>query len=313
MENNHNFILPAISNNSKAGNYGIIAHNCQDFSVLQHKLFQIICEDMQHQKFIAVGDDRQAINAFAGSSAESFEFFKDYNNVVELPLDISYRCPPIITDELSKIYKGVIPFKKSGGSLTVKTENDLLDIPQKSLILCRNTAPLIQTSFMLAALNRKCYILGKDSLNTTKRVLRDYMDYNIFKALSEANDELTKVSQDMSNEASRIRFYLLKDALDVVVSLKNNFKFPIGTKLRSYFYKASELFTPTPESIVLSTIHKSKGLENDNVYLINKKQFMPSKMARGEKAKIQEKNLFFVAMSRSSENFNYLNIKFEEE
>lgn len=290
----------------------VFADECQDFSVLQHKLFEIICNDDQHVKFIAVGDDRQAINAFAGSSAESFEMFKSYANVVELPLDISYRCPPIITDELNKIYKGVIPFKSEGGSMSIKTERDLSSIPNKSLILCRNTAPLVSTLFLLAAEGKKCYILGKDTFNSAKKVMREYLYLDIDTALTNSRKELLELSANLKSETTRIRFFMLKEAIDIVSSLSSNFVFPYGTKLTHYFAKATIFFVASEDSIVLSTIHKSKGLENPNVYLINKRKLMPSKMARNEKSRIQEKNLFFVAVSRSSENFSYLNIKFEQ-
>lgn len=284
----------------------------QDLSLLQHKIFELICNNDSFQKFISVGDFRQSINGFAGASPESFELFQKYSNTVTLPLDITYRCPPIITDELSKIYSGVQPFKKKGGVLQTVDEKSLINIPSKSLVLCRNTAPLIHTSFLLGNLGKKCYILGKDTLNSIKQQLKDYMDMNIHKALVEASKELHKVSSNSSTE-NRIKFYFLKDAIDVATSLKKNFNLPYGSTLKNYFNKAMVLFTPTPESIVLSTIHKSKGLEAKNVYLINKKKLMPSKMARGKVALVQEKNLFFVAMSRSSENFYYLNIKIEEE
>jgi hypothetical protein len=64
------------------------------------------------------------------------------------------------------------------------------------------------------------------------------------------------------------------------------------TKLESIFNDTSK------EGIILSTIHKSKGLEADRVFIIHPEK-MPSKFARQEWELEQESNLRYVAYTRA--------------
>ena len=63
--------------------------------------------------------------------------------------------------------------------------------------------------------------------------------------------------------------------------------------------------------IKLCTIHKSKGLEHNTVYLLNE-NLIPSKFALTEEALVQEQNIRYVARTRSKENLYLLNLKEEE-
>jgi superfamily I DNA/RNA helicase len=51
--------------------------------------------------------------------------------------------------------------------------------------------------------------------------------------------------------------------------------------------------------LTLCSVHKSKGLEWDRVFLLDRPQFMPSKMARKDWQKVQENNLIYVAITRA--------------
>jgi ATP-dependent exoDNAse (exonuclease V) beta subunit len=57
------------------------------------------------------------------------------------------------------------------------------------------------------------------------------------------------------------------------------------------------IFKEESEGICLSTVHKAKGLESDNVYILCHSQ-MPSKLAKKEWEKQQERNLQYVAYTR---------------
>jgi ATP-dependent exoDNAse (exonuclease V) beta subunit len=59
------------------------------------------------------------------------------------------------------------------------------------------------------------------------------------------------------------------------------------------------------EGICLSTIHKAKGLEADNVFILCP-SLMPSKYAKKEWEKIAEENLIYVAITRAKKTLNYI-------
>ena len=62
--------------------------------------------------------------------------------------------------------------------------------------------------------------------------------------------------------------------------------------------KLKIIFSDDADGICLSTIHKSKGLEADRVFIIHS-ELMPSKHAKKDWEKLQEKNLMYVAYTRA--------------
>jgi superfamily I DNA/RNA helicase len=67
-------------------------------------------------------------------------------------------------------------------------------------------------------------------------------------------------------------------------------------KINDMFFDSEKQFKPT---LTLSSIHKSKGREWDRVYWYGKSAFQPSKYARKDWQLGQEKNLMYVAATRS--------------
>jgi superfamily I DNA/RNA helicase len=57
--------------------------------------------------------------------------------------------------------------------------------------------------------------------------------------------------------------------------------------------------------VVFSTIHKAKGLEADNVWIIET-QLMPHPMAKSKSDREQEMNLCYVAITRAKKILNYV-------
>ena len=68
----------------------------------------------------------------------------------------------------------------------------------------------------------------------------------------------------------------------------------------------------TPSNLVLETIHRSKGLEYDKVFIVdvNKNEFPIIDFERDpEKNLEEERRVFYVAMTRAKENLFILAIK----
>ena len=59
------------------------------------------------------------------------------------------------------------------------------------------------------------------------------------------------------------------------------------------------------DAVELSTIHKAKGLEADNVYILQP-SLMPSKFANKEWEKKTERNLIYVAYTRAKKTLNFM-------
>ena len=65
------------------------------------------------------------------------------------------------------------------------------------------------------------------------------------------------------------------------------------------------IFSDDIEGIMLSTIHKSKGLENERIFFICP-ELIPSRFATTEWMFEQEKNLYYVAVTRAKTELIYV-------
>ena len=69
-----------------------------------------------------------------------------------------------------------------------------------------------------------------------------------------------------------------------------------------------EIFTDTPPvtaHITMSTIHKSKGLEANRIFIL-RPDLLPHPMAKGNNEMIQEDNLHYVAVTRAKQELWYV-------
>ena len=69
-----------------------------------------------------------------------------------------------------------------------------------------------------------------------------------------------------------------------------------------------EIFKENSMGVCLSTVHKAKGLESENVYILCNSS-MPSKLAVHDWEKQQEKNIMYVAYTRAKNKMGFISEK----
>ena len=74
--------------------------------------------------------------------------------------------------------------------------------------------------------------------------------------------------------------------------------FDLVALIKSMFSDSDDKFA-NKNLVTLSSVHKSKGLEWNRVFLLGREQFMPSKFAKKQWQKDQERNLIYVAVTRA--------------
>jgi superfamily I DNA/RNA helicase len=72
--------------------------------------------------------------------------------------------------------------------------------------------------------------------------------------------------------------------------------------------KIASIFADTIPDITFSSVHKAKGLEADNVFIINR-ELMPHPKAKLDWEKIQEQNIMYVAFTRAKNSLTFVNIE----
>tara|TARA_R110000744_G_scaffold39109_4_gene89103 strand:- start:4151 stop:5617 length:1467 start_codon:yes stop_codon:yes gene_type:complete len=283
--------------------YYLMIDEAQDLNLCQHKLIDNLINQGTIIKWIAVGDRNQAIYGFSGASSSSFDMFVQKGNVKELTLDICYRCSTTIIDAANEVYNVMQYSKASPGKVEIVTSP--VKIEPDAMVICRNTEPLVKLFFQLLSLEKSAYIRGDDILNSIIRFLKPYNSYTADGAKMEMLIEMEKLSYDKT-EKGRITAFIFKENFSnfklLYENLANGYE-----KVEDLIIKVKNLFKSKKDSIMLCTIHKSKGLEADTVYILNEK-LIPSKFAKSEEQLKQEMNLKYVARTRAKEQLYYLNL-----
>lgn len=261
-------------------------------------------------RLVAVGDQNQCIYGFMGSSVEIFNKLQQLPNTETLTLPVSYRCGKKIVQEAKRTSTLILPFE--GNHEGVVRGGNFDEIEQGDIILSRITRPLIYLYFLLLDEGKKSTIVGKDIekglVNLAKRCESSTyagLLYNFQQEQNRLKDEL--IALGYRNLLQHQRYIELDEKIQVLMLIVK--KCPDVSRLVD---KIKEIFAESTNSIRLMTIHKSKGLENERVFLITRYQgekLLPNKHAQKDWEHLQENNLEFVAYTRAKNELVFLDIE----
>lgn len=290
VEDNHNFYAN-----------GILVHNCQDLNFLQRNL--VLSMISNRGRLISVGDKKQSIYSFMSADLDVYDSIVERPNTLNLPLSISYRCSKAVVREAQKVFlEGIEAWSEAKEGSVLPGELDTAEIGD--FVLCRNNKPLVEAFIYLLKLKKPAVIKGKDIGENLLLILDKVSEPKDLDSLLE--QKLADLQQKgiPPHIAVNTDTYIALE--EKVMILKVLFK--EWTTIEELTSQMGKIFSEDVKGkVVLSTIHKSKGLEADNVYFLNQ-ELIPSERAKTEKAKYAEECLRFVAITRAKQNLIYCNI-----
>ena len=256
--------------------------------------------------------------AFSGADPESFNTLKSLPNTKCLPLSISYRCGKNIVDFAKKIVPTIEANDNAVDGQIIR--NVCLDaVKDGDMILCRNNAPLIQIYNEFLKLGKKSFIRGKDIGNNLKAIVKstkqdalnaDCKEDGVFVRLyddlfTSRNKLMEKFGIDSETAMNSPHIQNKLDMINALEVLSEG----INTA-EEIISKIDEIFPKRDKKggISLSTIHKAKGLEADNVFIACE-SLMPSKSAKKDWEIRQEYNLMYVAYTRAKNILGFIDEK----
>jgi len=260
-------------------------------------------------RLIFVGDDKQAINGFAGADNDAMDVMRKQLRAKTLMLNVTRRCPVAVVNEARKLVPDFTAFHENPQGMVRALEYEKLELEKLSkhdAILCRNTAPLVQTAYMLLSKGVACRVEGKEIgeglIKLARRWKLKTLDQLLDKLQEYEERETAKfMSKNQEDKIERLTDQL--DCLRVIINrqlmLKKYTIDEMCEDITKMFGNTKE-GTP-PEVLVLSTVHKSKGREWKRVYILGRQRFMPSPYAKKDWQLEQEKNLEYVAITRAIE------------
>lgn len=267
-------------------------------------------------RFVTILDEFQSINQFAGASEDAFEFLKSYPNTTVFELPISYRCAKNIIKYANNFVKDIYARDDAPDGLVVSNCH-IKDIKEGDMVLCRSKSPLINLYVKLLRKNVNCYIKGQDigqnlidELERIKQgdLARDLESDGVFVRLFDnLFSERNKLMQTrgLDYEDATLSSYIMEkyDAINALMILSE--KYDKKDKLIDHI---REIFKEDSQGVCLSTIHKAKGLEADNVYILCNSS-MPSRLATKDWEKQQERNVQYVAYTRAKNKMGFISEK----
>lgn len=292
----------------------IMLDEAQDASLAQQDVVRRCFK--RNTRLFAFGDKDQTINSWCGSDTEAFEHLKDstvFNKPAsEFPLTTNYRCGKKIIEHAKKFTKNDIKPKDNAHDGIIRYNVSLSEIKEGDMVLCRNSAPLMELYRMGVNKGLKIYFKGEEYGKTLKE--------SVSCAYGDSIDEII-----MSMKKRLISFWefiTIDSGLDFketmfnpkILSLYDTIKTmefipkSITNRNELNLFIDNMFKNEGNEGIQLSTIHRAKGLEADNVFIICP-SLIPSKLSQTDWEKEEEQHLLYVMCTRPKNSLNYITEK----
>lgn len=289
----------------------IFIDECQDLNAAQRELF-LRCF-RRGTRFIAVGDKKQAIYSFAGADAKSFAKLQSLPNTTTLPLPISYRCPKKVVN-LANQFVDTMECREGAPDGEIVHNVSIKDIHDGDMVLCRTKMPLIKLYMRYLRMGVKSYARGQDiGLNLLRMV--DKTEQIMLNVSLQKDGVFARLYDDLFEERNRLMIKRGMDLEDATLSNQIMNKYDSIkaleilaeglTSARDLHDRIENVFAESVDGVCLSTIHKAKGLEANNVYILCK-TLMPSRLATQDWEKEQEQNLMYVAYTRAKYKLGFV-------
>lgn len=289
----------------------VFIDECQDINQSQRLLMTKSIKEVVGRS-IAVGDPKQAIYSFCGADWRSYQKLIELPNTQEMTLSVSYRCHKQLVDRV-KIYNPLMKHLEGNEQGEFISDFSYHNLKDGDMVLCRNSFPVVSLCIRLLSEGKKSFIIGSDIGKTLIYLLQgakqervEYTMENVLARLFHDKDKMVqktmeeqKITKDDAEEDEFVNLFYEK--IQVISSIAGNETDPLKV-----IEKINKIFSDTEKKgISLSTIHKSKGLEADRVFLLNP-ELIPSKYAVKDWQLQQEDNLTYVAETRAKTVYGYI-------
>jgi len=257
-------------------------------------------------KLVAVADQRQAIYGFTGASADAVDLIRKEFDCDSLKLTVSYRCAKAVVESCREVYPDIdwAEGAKEGKVEWMAHKEALAALDAHDVILCRNTAPLVEMAFTLIAQGRGCTVLGKEIGNSLVNLIKKMKAKGIPSLLEKLDHWSKREQAKFMARGEEHKAEGVKDRVDCILTVIENLD-ELSRTVPQLIGKIEGLFSDHNGVLTLCTIHKAKGKEWTRVAIL-RPDLMPSKFARQEHQMVQERNLDWVARSRAMEHLIFM-------
>lgn len=296
--------LPLVRNLRPFQHDWVLIDEAQDTNPIRRALARRLLKS--NGRLVAIGDPHQAIFGFTGADADSLDLIKQEFKAETLHLDVTYRCPKAVVRAARQYVSHIhpAPTAPEGDHLEMTLREANTFVVPGDAMLCRYNAPLVDQFFKLIRQGTPAKIEGRaegeklialigrwkvNSLMGLRERLEDYEEREVKKALAKDDEAKAERVQD---QCATVRVLMDRGAEQGITTVSG-----LQEMVRTMFGDVGA----SKAVVVLSSVHRSKGLEWNRVFILGRKELMPSRRARQAWEKEQELNLLYVAITRAQE------------
>ncbi|MBS1588042.1 MAG: RecQ family ATP-dependent DNA helicase [Bacteroidetes bacterium] len=297
----------------------LVIDEAQDMDKEEFELIKVLMDKNEEMRVIAVGDDDQNIYQWRGADSKYLLSFITEKKATKYELITNYRSKSNLVSFSNQFVKTIserlkeIPIEAKqidngkikivhykNGNLITPLINDILStgLSGTTCILTHKNEEAFQVAGLLTKRGYQAKLIqSNDSFS-----LYNLAEVRYFLDMLQLNDDVFIISDDVWGNAKRklIDRYKMSSKFEICNNLIKDFE---GTNTKKKYKSDLEVFireskledfiNTNGETIFVSTIHKAKGREFDNVFLL---------LENFDVVKDDQKRQLYVAMTRAKQN-----------
>ncbi|MHC4093611.1 MAG: UvrD-helicase domain-containing protein, partial [Planctomycetota bacterium] len=269
----------------------VVIDEAQDMNALQLAMARGACK--RNGRVCVVGDDRQAIYGFRGADAGGMDRMAEELGAVELGLCKTFRCPKRVVEAAAHFVPDYVAAEGNAEGVVecIMKERMLSMLDPGDAVLSRANAPLMPLCLNLLRNGVPAMIEGRDvgkQLAGIVKKLRARSVPDLMRKLQAWKKRMAVRLASRDDAESKIA--VVEDQADAIQAIAEGARSvgEIDERLVDLFKDSEKEKRPM---VVLSSVHKAKGLEWDRVFMLQD--------TFGKRSDIEEKNIEYVAITRA--------------
>lgn len=288
--------LPVAANWVKPRYDLVCVDEAQDMNAPQLEMAVRACKS--GGRVCIVGDDRQAIYGFRGAASDGMGAMKSRLNAATLGLTTTYRCPSKVVAIANEIVPDYVAAPTAPEGIVDDIEGSVLTQTAVvgDAILSRLNAPLMTTCLSLLRNGTPARIEGRDVGRQLVGMVRKFKAKSVPDFLKKLNTwgEKQKARTVGKNLAAKCQLIDDQVATLAAVAEESSSVADIVSRILSLFEDSDNSTRP---SVVLSSVHKAKGLEWNRVFVLE---------GTFKKNSDEERNIYYVAVTRTKKHLTFV-------
>jgi DNA helicase II / ATP-dependent DNA helicase PcrA len=290
----------------------VFCDELQDLSPSQVKLSLKACD--KGARFMGVGDSFQAIYAWRGAGHDVIDSITKKLDAKTLKLTVSFRCAKSIVRLAREIVPDFEAAADAPEGIVREIDANRMEPDAGDFVISRTNAPLVKLFFKFVKDGKRAAIQGRDIGSRLRTIVSKadrgaakgsvpVMIDNVIKWREKEIARLTKLERDFDN---------VRDAAACVLAIAEN----VST-IDEVYSQLDKLFEDNPagdkSKIILTSGHRSKGLERDRVWLL-RNTFMRPRLVKDRKGQpllddrgkkiwappsAEESRIYYVSLTRA--------------